>query len=62
MQLTQNFIKQYEYNTQLAITRHDLETTKKNSSKNFSDYIAQWREKANLIRDRPFEYEQIEMP
>ena len=26
MLLTQKFIKEYEYNTQLDVTRHDLET------------------------------------
>ena len=59
--LTQKFIKQYEYNTQLDITRRDLETTKQKPSESFSDYIARWRAKAVKIRNRPPEDEQIEL-
>ena len=53
MHLTQKFIKKYKYNTYLDIIRHDLETTRQKSGESFSDYIARWRGKAALMRDRP---------
>ena len=59
--LTQKFIKQYEYNTQLDITRRDLETTKQKPGESFSDYVARWRAKAVKMRNRPPEDEQIEL-
>ena len=40
--LTQKFIKQYEYNTQLDITRRDLETIKQKPGDSFSDYVTRW--------------------
>ena len=45
----------------LDVTRRDLETTRQKSDRSFSDYIARWREKVALMRDRPLENEQIEM-
>ena len=61
MLLTQKFIKQYEYNTQLDVMRRDLETMRQKSCESFYDYIARWRGKATLMRDRSPKDEQIEM-
>ena len=55
--MTQKFIKQYEYNTQLDITRRDLKTTKQNSSESFSDYVIRWQAKAVKMRNHPPEDE-----
>ena len=59
--LTQKFIKQYEYNTQLDITCRDLETIKQKLGESFSDYVARWRAKAVKMRNHPLEDEQIEL-
>ena len=59
--LIQKFIKQYEYNTQLDITRRDLKTTKQKPVKSFFDYVARQQAKAIKMRNRPPEDKQIEL-
>ena len=40
------FYKQYTYNTEVDITRRDLETTKEKTRETFSVFIIRWTAKA----------------
>ena len=53
--------KQYKYNTEVDITRCDLETTKQNPKETFSVFITRWRAKATQMTNRPNKEEQIQM-
>ena len=55
------FYKQYKYNTEVDITRWDLETTKQDSSESFNAFITRWRTKAAQMIVRPNEEEQLNM-
>ena len=55
------FYKQYKYNTEVDVTRRDLETTKQDSKESFSAFITRWRAKAAQMTVRPNEEEQLNM-
>ena len=57
----QEFYKQYKYNTEVDVTRRDLETTKQDSKESFSAFITRWRAKAAQMTVRPNEEEQLNM-
>ena len=55
------FYRQYKYNTEVDITRRDLETTKQEPKESFSSFITRWRAKAAQMTNRPNEEEQLGM-
>ena len=59
--MCQEFYKKYKYNTEVDITRRDLETTKQDSSECFYAFITRWRTKAAQVTVRPNEEEQLNM-
>ena len=54
------FTNHYKYNTEVDVTRRDLETTKQAVNETFSSFITRWRIKASQMANRPKE-EQIQM-
>ena len=59
--MCQEFYKKYKYNTEVDITRRDLETTKQDSNECFYAFITRWRTKVAQVTVRPNEEEQLNM-
>lgn len=59
--LCDKFMKQYEYNVAIEITRQDLQDTKQYPNETFSDFVIRWRKKASQMTQRPSEEEQTRM-
>ena len=55
------FYKQYKYNTEVDISRRDLETTKQDSNESFYAFITRWRTKAAQMTVKPNGEEQLNM-
>jgi len=55
------FSEHYKYNTEVDVTRRDLETTKQGANETFSAFITRWRQKASKMADRPNEEDQIQL-
>ncbi|XP_043692935.1 uncharacterized protein LOC122643375 [Telopea speciosissima] len=53
------FTKQYSYNTEMDITRRELETLRQEPSEEFLNYIMRFREKAAKMWNRSTEEEQV---
>ena len=59
--LGQEFIRQYSFNTVVDVSRRELEALRQRSDKSITSFISQWREKIAQIIDRPSECDQISM-
>ncbi|KAL7169329.1 hypothetical protein ACSBR2_034387 [Camellia fascicularis] len=59
--MVEAFIAQYSYNTQIEVTTRDLEATRQEPKKGFSDFVTQWRAKASMMTIRPSKKDQIRM-
>ena len=55
------FYRQYKYNTEVDITRRDLETTKQEPKESFSTFITRCRAKAAQMTNSPNEEEELGM-
>ncbi|XP_043721207.1 uncharacterized protein LOC122668737 [Telopea speciosissima] len=55
------FSRQYSYNTEVELTRRELETTRLLSDEGFTSYLKRFRDKAGQMWDRPSEREQVGM-
>ncbi|XP_042508681.1 uncharacterized protein LOC122084475 [Macadamia integrifolia] len=55
------FTRQYSYNTEIELTRRELETTKQAAGEGFTSYLKRFRDKAAQMWDRPNEREQVGM-
>ena len=55
------FYKQYKYNTEVDISRRDLETTKQDSNESFYAFITRWRTRAAQMTVKPNGEEQLNM-
>ena len=55
------FDNQYKYNTEVDVTRRDLDTTKQEPKESFSTFITKQRSKAAQMMNRPSEEEQLTM-
>ena len=53
------FVKQYNYNTQMEVTRRRLEMTRQRPNERFTDFLARWKGKAAQVIDLPPEKEQV---
>ncbi|XP_028108808.1 uncharacterized protein LOC114307614 [Camellia sinensis] len=60
-ELSEGFVNQYSYNTQIEVTISELEATTQNPKEPFIDFVARWREKATRMTSRPFEKEQVKL-
>ncbi|XP_028064574.1 uncharacterized protein LOC114267708 [Camellia sinensis] len=58
-ELSETFVNQYSYNTQIEVTVSELEATTQNPKESFIDFAARWRAKAARMTDRPTEREQV---
>ena len=57
--MTEVFVDQYSYNTQVEMTIQALEATHQNPTESFVEFVARWRAKAAQMTDRPSEREQV---
>ncbi|XP_043703922.1 uncharacterized protein LOC122654011 [Telopea speciosissima] len=55
------FSRQYSYNTEVELTRRELETTKQLPDEGFTSYLKRFRDKAAQMWDRPSQREQVSM-
>ena len=60
-EMTEAFVAQYSYNTQIEVTTRDLETTSQEPKESFSDFVARWRAKASMMTLRPTDKDQLRM-
>ena len=59
--MTEAFITQYSYNTQIEVTTPDLEATRQEPKEGFSNFVTRWRATASMMTIKPFEKDQIRM-
>ena len=59
--LGQEFIRQYSFNTVVDVSQRELEALRKRPNESITSFISRWREKIALIIDRPSERDQISM-
>ena len=59
--LGQEFIKQYSFNTVVDKSWRELEALRKRSDESITLFISRWREKIAQIIDRPLEFDHISM-
>ncbi|XP_043700240.1 uncharacterized protein LOC122650946 [Telopea speciosissima] len=59
--MVQVFMKQYLYNTEMDITRRELETLRQELNEKFLNFIMRFREKATKMWNHPIEEEQVEI-
>lgn len=55
------FKNQYSYNTEMELTRRDLETTRQEVREGFTPFLIRFRKKAAQMWDRPSDKEQVRM-
>ncbi|XP_028058154.1 uncharacterized protein LOC114262022 [Camellia sinensis] len=60
-ELSEGFVNQYSYNTQIEVTISELEATTQNLKEPFIDFMARWRAKAARMTSRPSEREQVRL-
>lgn len=53
------FLKQYNYNTQIEVTRRGLEMTRQRPNETFTDFLARWKAKAAQVIDLPPKKKQV---
>ncbi|XP_028112412.1 uncharacterized protein LOC114310559 [Camellia sinensis] len=58
-ELSEGFVNQYSYNTQIEVTMSELEATTQNPKEPFIDFVTRWRAKAARMTSRPSEKEQV---
>ncbi|XP_028077086.1 uncharacterized protein LOC114279096 [Camellia sinensis] len=61
-ELSDGFVNQYSYNTQIEVTINELEETTQNPKEPFIDFVARWSAKTTKMIDRPSEREQVRLP
>ena len=59
--LGQEFIRQYSFNTVVDVSRRELEDLRQRPDELVTSFISRWREKIAHIIDRPSERDQINM-
>ncbi|RVW84684.1 Transposon Tf2-2 polyprotein [Vitis vinifera] len=59
--LGQEFIRQYSFNTVVDVSRRELEALRQGPDESITSFISRWREKIAQIIDRPSECDQITM-
>ncbi|XP_028084192.1 uncharacterized protein LOC114285341 [Camellia sinensis] len=60
-ELSEGFVNQYSYNTQIKVTISELEATTQNPKEPFIDFVARWRAKAARMTNRASEKEQVRL-
>ena len=58
-EMSEAFVAQYSYNTQIEITTRDLETTRLEPKEIFSEFVTRRRAKASMMTLRPTDKDQI---
>ena len=53
--LTEEFIKQFSYNSMAYVTLTDLETTTQKNDKTFFKFLTRWKDKTSRMINRPTE-------
>ena len=60
-EMAEAFDTQYSYNTQIEVTTRELETTRQEPKKSFSNFVTRWMAKASTMTTRPTDKDQIRM-
>lgn len=60
-ELSEAFVNQYSYYTQIEVTISELEATTQNPKESFIDFVARWRAKVARMTNRPSKREQIRL-